>query len=89
MWHESRHSHLVAFDRMQRQLARMVLVNIEIVTSPHPERECLVIRVINTIDKMLATYTIESIVEVFLGVAVWIPEGNSLAVPVLHRNFRK
>uniref|UniRef100_UPI0040487530 hypothetical protein n=1 Tax=Rheinheimera sp. TaxID=1869214 RepID=UPI0040487530 len=79
MWHEPRHSHLVVFDHEQRQLAGMALVNIEIVPALHPERESLVIRAINPMDKMLATHTVESIVEAFLDVAVQIASTNNLA----------
>jgi hypothetical protein len=83
MWHEQRHAHLIVFDKSQRQLAGMALVNIEVLPAIHPKRECLIIRAINPIDDMLATHTIDSIVESFLDVAIRIAEMNDLCAVVI------
>lgn len=79
LWCERRHSHLLVFDTVAKNLAGMAYLYVEQIWEIHPSRPSLVIRAINPTIDMLACHSPASIVDAFLDVACQVAEANGMA----------
>ena len=79
MWKEGRHSHLLVFDPVQKCLAGMAMLYVEVIPKVDPETPTLVIRALNPVARYAASHVSSSVVDAFLETATTIAADNKLA----------
>ncbi len=79
MWQEERNAHLLVFAPGEKRIVGMALLYFEKISRIDKDRRTLIIRAINPIEEMLSRFSVSSMVDAYVDVAIQIARDNDFA----------